>query len=103
MKDLSKEQIQDMVSDALSDIYLQIQQELGVETGDVASHFHSGEGDELEETMVSHFEDYIQREVDHYEQDENRIEREEWDARLEAKEREVDHYIEQRKEAKLGL
>lgn len=57
--DMDKNHVALIVDGAINSIYKQIQDEIGVTSGDWASIYHSGEGDKLQEEMTQFFIKYI--------------------------------------------
>ena len=60
--EVGEEELKSIIEEKINDIYLHIQTEMGVDTGDYASLYHSGKGDDLEATMLNHFQGYIKGE-----------------------------------------
>lgn len=65
LKPISKEEIEEIVSRNVNAIYREIQQKIGVETGDIAGLYHSGS--EIEDQMVYFFQQYFWFEKDNNE------------------------------------
>jgi transcription antitermination factor NusA-like protein len=63
LKKVSDGQVDKIVEDGMNNIYFEIQKKMGVESGDVASTFHSGDGDELEKKLKDFFKEYVEYEL----------------------------------------
>ena len=61
-KTVSEEELKSLINEKVNEIYLAIQNKMGVKYGDYASLYHSGKGDALEATMLDHFKGYVKGE-----------------------------------------
>jgi hypothetical protein len=57
---ITKVEIEHIVNNVLNDAYKQIQDKIGVKSGDWASIYHSGKGIEFEKELTNFFVQYVE-------------------------------------------